>query len=62
MSDRATSALSAEAKIVTLGALAFSAATAAIVSPGRARAVVALGGAVMTLGAAWAMFSQEKRS
>ena len=48
--------MSVEAKLVTLGALAFSALTGALVTDGRTRYAVALGGATMTLGAAYAMF------
>jgi len=53
--------MSTEAKLVTLGALAFSALTGVFVSGGATRAVVAVGGATMTLGAAYAMFRPAQR-
>lgn len=57
--------MSIEAKLVTLGALAFSAMTAMLaVDSGKARAVIATGGAIMTFGAAYEFFktTQKKTS
>lgn len=55
------SEMSVEARLVTLGALAFSALTGAFVTKGASRTVVALGGTVMCAGAAYALFWPAKK-
>ena len=52
----AAAPMSVEAKLVTLVALGASALTGTLVADGRARAWVAVGGAVMTVAAGWSMF------
>ena len=54
--------MSDEAKFVTLGALAFSALTGVLISTGKTRIIVAVGGSAMTLGTAYAMFFSKPGS
>lgn len=62
MTRTAAPGLSVEVKLVTLGALAFSALTGTLVTGGRARVAAAAGGAVMVAGAAYSLFSEPKRT
>jgi hypothetical protein len=51
---------SPEAKLVALGALAFAALGAVLVTGGRARVVAATGGGAMCVAAAWSMFAPRR--